>query len=90
LKTLGETRVGERIRGYFGIEGIHRGGGWVELSMTSSEEEDEDDLNEWTDEVWRNQVACDSIVRLKKVYPNRFFGSGKVAFLLIRSLILER
>lgn len=78
MKTLGEAKVGEKIKGYFGIEGIYKGGGWVELAMSSSEDDGEDNVNEWTDEVWRNEIACKSMVRLKKIHPSRFFGSGKV------------
>jgi len=46
--------------------------------MSSTEEEDTE-VNEWTDEVWRSDLASNSIIKVRSVHPSSFFGSGKVA-----------
>lgn len=77
LIELQNIPAGQKVKGFFPISGIHRGGGWVELTFSSSEEEDAGD-NEWTDEVWRSQIANASLVKLRTVHTTWFFGSGKV------------
>jgi hypothetical protein len=76
LIELRNAKIGEKVRGYFGINGIYKGGGWIELGASSSDEEEI--LNEWTDEVWRNQIANDSLVKVRSIHNSKFFGSGKV------------
>lgn len=75
---LSKMPVGTRVKGYFPLEGIYRGQGYVELTPYTSSEEDEEEMNEWTDEVWRNELALGSIVKLRQVRNSTFFGSGKV------------
>lgn len=77
LTELRNARVGEKVKGYFGITGINLGGGWIQLDASTSSDEEEV-LNEWTDEVWRNQIANESLVKVRTIHNSKFFGSGKV------------
>jgi hypothetical protein len=76
LRQLKEAEVGEKVKGYFGMNGIYKGKGWIEMTFSSSDEEE--GSNEWTDAVWRSQIANSSFVKLRTIHNSKFFGSGKV------------
>jgi hypothetical protein len=78
---LKDVPLGEKVKGFYGVSGINRGQGYIQINLeTSSEDDDPEDneVNEWTDSIWRNSLANTSIVKMREVSKSRFFGPGRV------------